>query len=90
MFECICGFRGKEIGGCILADSMGLGKTLQTIALIWTLLKKNPFSNTKPFIRKVIVIAPLSVVKGWEKEILKWLGGARLQPLVAIGTKDQV
>lgn len=31
MFECICGFRHIEekiITGCILADSMGLGKTL--------------------------------------------------------------
>lgn len=39
MFECVCGMRGDDINGCILADCMGLGKTLQTIALIWTLLR---------------------------------------------------
>ena len=39
---------------------------------------------------KAIVLAPLSVVKNWEKEVAKWLGSARLQPLVALGDKDGV
>lgn len=41
MLECITGLKGKTINGCILADSMGLGKTLQSIALIWTLLRQS-------------------------------------------------
>ena len=41
MLECVCGFKGTSINGCILADSMGLGKTLQSIALIWTLLRQS-------------------------------------------------
>jgi SNF2 family DNA or RNA helicase len=28
MFECVTGLKGNDIQGCILADSMGLGKTL--------------------------------------------------------------
>lgn len=89
MFECICGFKGSNINGCILADSMGLGKTLQSIALIWTLIRQNPF-NPQPLIKKVLIITPVSLIKNWEKEINKWLGNSRLIPLVAIGTKEEV
>ena len=28
LFECITGLKGIDITGCILADAMGLGKTL--------------------------------------------------------------
>jgi len=28
LFECVTGLRGEDIKGCILADSMGLGKTI--------------------------------------------------------------
>ena len=34
MYDCISGKKGFKIRGCILADSFGLGKTLQTIALL--------------------------------------------------------
>uniref|UniRef100_A0A1I8IJG2 Helicase ATP-binding domain-containing protein n=1 Tax=Macrostomum lignano TaxID=282301 RepID=A0A1I8IJG2_9PLAT len=32
--------------GAILADAMGLGKTLQSISLVWTLLHSSPYSAT--------------------------------------------
>jgi len=28
LFKCITGLKGGDVTGCILADSMGLGKTL--------------------------------------------------------------
>ena len=35
LYQCVMGFRGELGRGAVLADQMGLGKTLQCIALIW-------------------------------------------------------
>jgi SNF2 family DNA or RNA helicase len=43
--------------GCLLADDMGLGKTIQAICAI---------------AGKTLVLAPTSVLKNWENEILKF------------------
>ena len=69
---------------------MGLGKTLQSIALIWTLINQHPYTLRKPFLQKVIIITPLSLVRNWEKEIEKWLTREKLNPLVAMGQKSKV
>lgn len=60
-----------EFNGCILADSMGLGKTLQIITLFWTLLRQNPFGS-EAFLKKVVVVAPVSLVKNWQLETNTW------------------
>ena len=39
MFNCITGLVKPNITGCILADCMGLGKTIQALTLMYTLLK---------------------------------------------------
>lgn len=67
---------------------MGLGKTLQCITLMWTLLRQSP--DFKPEIDKAIVVSPSSLVRNWYNEVGKWLGG-RVQP-VAIdgGSKDEI
>ena len=52
--------------GSLLADDMGLGKTIQTIAGF--LFYKEAGKVNAP----VLVIAPLSLLAGWQKEIKKW------------------
>ncbi|XP_059059053.1 uncharacterized protein LOC131852395 [Achroia grisella] len=56
-------------GGCILAHCMGLGKTLQVLALLHTVL-------THPGVgmQRVLVCCPLSTVLNWVDEIHKWIG----------------
>ncbi len=51
-------------GNCILADSCGLGKTIEAL---WA-IKEQP--NTT----KVLVVCPASVIYKWQDEVKKWLG----------------
>ncbi len=60
MYDCIMGYKNSLIGGCILADFMGLGKTLQTLSVIYSCLKMKK-------IMKSIVVCPLTLVGVWKK-----------------------
>lgn len=51
--------------GCILADEMGLGKTLQIISTIGKDCTLNPQ-------KKYLVIAPVTLLENWKREILKF------------------
>ncbi|KAG1777727.1 SNF2 family N-terminal domain-containing protein [Suillus placidus] len=51
--------------GAILADSMGLGKTLSMLALILATKKDIPTDHSK----STLIIVPLSVISNWEKQI---------------------
>lgn len=55
--------------GCILAHCMGLGKTLQVITLVHTLLK----NSDKTGVNRVLVVCPLSTVLNWVNEFTIWL-----------------
>ena len=55
--------------GCILAHCMGLGKTLQSIAIMHTMYT-HEFLKLKHF----LVLAPLNVCENWAIEVDKWTG----------------
>lgn len=74
--------------GCIMADAMGLGKTLQCIALLWTLLRQGP--QGKRLIDKCIIVCPSSLVNNWANELDKWLGPGTLSPLAIDGKKSSL
>ncbi|KAJ2716626.1 hypothetical protein H4R19_000540 [Coemansia spiralis] len=71
--------RSRAQHGCVLAHSMGLGKTLQTIALVYTLLNEvhrgNPdFDGSMFQSRRVLILCPVGVVANWAAEFWKWTG----------------
>ncbi|XP_017857412.1 PREDICTED: transcriptional regulator ATRX homolog isoform X1 [Drosophila arizonae] len=55
--------------GCILAHCMGLGKTLQLIALLHTVISYKELNTTK-----ILVLCPKSTVMNWADELQRWLG----------------
>lgn len=69
-------------GGCILADSMGLGKTLQALCLLWVSFNRPAGS---PLSKKAAVVCPSSLCGNWEAEVWKWLGPLRIRPSVVQG-----
>ncbi|TDL24190.1 hypothetical protein BD410DRAFT_745512 [Rickenella mellea] len=87
LYECVMGIRKHEGQGCILADEMGMGKTLQTITLVWTVLKQTPYAGGPPIAGKVLIVCPVTLVNNWKKEFHKWLGKDRVG--VFVGDKDK-
>lgn len=90
MYECVMGMRPYSGEGTILADEMGLGKTLQVIALLWTLMKQNPVHGEQPVVKKALIVAPVTLIKNWRKEIRKWLGSERIGVLVVEDSKTRI
>lgn len=66
---------------------MGLGKTLQCITLLWTLLRQSP--ECKAAINKAIIVCPSSLVKNWYNEFGKWLGNRVNCFAMENGSKDE-
>ncbi|KAI0344614.1 hypothetical protein BDW22DRAFT_1482814 [Trametopsis cervina] len=87
MYECVMAMKGHDGKGCILADEMGMGKTLQTITLVWTLLKQNPYGGIGPAVGKVLIVCPVTLINNWRNEFYKWLGRDRVG--VFVGDKDK-
>jgi DNA repair and recombination protein RAD54B len=89
LYECVMGMR-CEGEGAIMADEMGLGKTLQTITLLWTLMKQNPVHESKPVVKKALIVCPAGLVDNWKREIRKWLGNERIGIFVANGKDKRI
>ena len=64
-------FAENKDGRCLIADSMGLGKTIQSIGYIQLHRDKTP----------VIVICPASLKLNWEREIEAWLPNPKVEVL---------
>ena len=77
MYECLAGKKKDDLRGCILADHMGLGKTLQTLTVCFCMLRQS-------LLNKFIVVCPLTLLSVWENETKKWLD-KKLNPLVCYG-----
>ncbi|KAG5365750.1 DNA repair and recombination protein [Yarrowia sp. B02] len=78
LYRCVMGFNPTSGYGALLADEMGMGKTLMSIALIWTLLKQSPLKGEPPLAKRVLIVCPVTLVNNWKTEIKKWLGPSRL------------
>ena len=79
------GFRSEGGSGVILGDAMGLGKTIQCITLLWTLLKQGPAG--RPVIKRALIVCPGSLVGNWDKEFRKWLGTQRINVFAINGDR---
>ncbi|KAG0023593.1 hypothetical protein BGZ80_008918 [Entomortierella chlamydospora] len=64
-------------GGCILAHSMGLGKTFQVVAFLYVLLREIQAGNKdipeKLQEGRVLLLMPPIVLDNWDNEFLKWI-----------------
>ncbi|KAJ5971877.1 Rad54 N-terminal [Penicillium vulpinum] len=101
LYRCVTGLVDKNANGCIMADGMGLGKTLQCITLMWTLLKQSSEAG-KTTIQKCVIACPSSLVGNWANELgefcvipyflsaqltvsVKWLGKDATTPFAIDG-----
>ena len=55
------------VTGAVLADDMGMGKTLTALSVLWALVRHGR--------SKGVVVCPSGLVNNWAAEILKWLPG---------------
>jgi len=77
LYAAVTGARTPGQTGCVLAHEMGLGKTLTSLALMWTLLRQGPAG--RPLGRRTVVACPSSLVENWAAEARKWLGDERFK-----------
>ncbi|EDQ87367.1 uncharacterized protein MONBRDRAFT_10186 [Monosiga brevicollis MX1] len=88
LYDCVTGLKIPGYHGAIMADGMGLGKTLQNVTLTWTLLKQSP--ECRPTLTKAVIVCPSSLVKNWSNEFRKWLGDRVSTLPIDNGASDEI
>jgi hypothetical protein len=73
----------EGLPGCILAHSMGMGKTLQTVCFLHTLSTRQPRlgvggsggggGGSDEHHTRAVLVVPANVVSSWNAEFSKWL-----------------
>ena len=71
----------NDLQGCLLAHTMGLGKTIQVIALLVALAQAGCSTNPRvkkqvpPSLRKsrTVILCPPTLVENWNDELLRWI-----------------
>ncbi|XP_022165808.1 transcriptional regulator ATRX-like [Myzus persicae] len=79
VFETVEKTNTTEGTGCILAHRMGIGKTLQIITIIYTIL-----CHTQINIKTFLIICPPGLIYNWMDEIYKWLKNIDVDEVVKI------
>jgi transcriptional regulator ATRX len=69
VFESVDRTNSTDGTGCILAHRMGIGKTLQIITLLYTVIAYQSLINLKTF----LIVCPPGLIYNWMDEIYKWL-----------------
>ncbi|KAM7538471.1 hypothetical protein Aperf_G00000069773 [Anoplocephala perfoliata] len=67
-------FNRSEGFGCILAHSMGLGKSIQVIAFLDLVFRYYPALHT------VLLIVPINTLQNWQSEFQMWLPSTLYSP----------
>ncbi|TRZ02070.1 hypothetical protein DNTS_016491, partial [Danionella cerebrum] len=74
MWDCCCEsiqtLKASPGSGCILAHCMGLGKTLQVIVFLHTVLL-----NKELPLKTALIVCPLNTVLNWKSEFEQWQRG---------------
>lgn len=68
--------------GCILAHTMGLGKTFQVIAFLYTAMR-----NVDLGLRTAVIVTPVNVLHNWRQEFFRWKP-SELKPLRVFMLED--
>ncbi|KAK8487918.1 hypothetical protein V6N11_014375 [Hibiscus sabdariffa] len=68
--------------GCILAHTMGLGKTLQVIAFLYTAMRSVDLG-----LKTALIVTPVNVLHNWRQEFMKWKP-AELKPIRVFMLED--
>ncbi|KAI0156945.1 SNF2 family N-terminal domain-containing protein [Xylariaceae sp. FL1272] len=85
--------RGPKYFGGILADSMGLGKTLITVALVYLMVSQRlnvVQENGKKKYRPILLLTPnMTVTDQWVEEISQVIDQTVIRHIVVSGNKNQ-